>query len=54
MQIPIVEPVGPVQWLFQPVEVPLLGLIVALLLPAAYFAKVIRKLFERRFDLNDS
>lgn len=48
----LVESVGPVQWLFQPIQVPLIGLIVALLLPAAYFAKVARKLIEEKFGLN--
>jgi len=37
-----------VEWLIQPVTVPLWGLLVAIILPLGYFAKLARRLVDQR------
>jgi hypothetical protein len=37
-----------IEWLSQPVTVPLWGLLVAIILPLGYFAKLARRLVDKR------
>ncbi len=37
-----------VEWLIQPVTVPLWGFLVAIILPLGYFGKLARRLIEQR------
>ena len=43
-----------IEWLAQPVTVPLWGLLVAIILPLGYFAKLARQLIEQRLPQSDT
>ena len=43
-----------IEWLSQPVTLPLWGLLVSLILPVAYFAKLARELLERKLGAKNN
>lgn len=49
----MLEPIAPMRWLFQPIVVPLIGLLIAILLPAGFLAKAARQKVKDKFGIEN-